>query len=39
MAETATTDDRTIADLVASAPQLSEAAKATIAALFRAGTR
>lgn len=39
MATTATTDDRTIADLVASAPPLSETAKATIAALFRVGTR
>lgn len=31
--------DDTIADLVASAPPLSEAAKASIAALLRAGTR
>lgn len=37
MATTATTDDRTIADLVASAPPLSEAVRTTIAALFKAG--
>lgn len=36
MATTAT-DDGTIADLVAAAPPLSEATRATIAALFKAG--
>lgn len=39
MAENASTDDRTIERLVASAPPLSETVKASIAALFRAGTR
>lgn len=39
MAETATERDDTIARLVASAPPLSEAIKANIAAVFRAGTR
>ncbi|AZS48179.1 hypothetical protein CVS53_02895 [Microbacterium oxydans] len=39
MAETATPDDRTIERLVTSAPPLSETVKASIAALFRAGTR
>lgn len=39
MADTATTDDRTIERLVASAPPLSEATRATLAALLRAGAR
>ncbi len=36
---TETTGDNTIADLVASAPPLSEGVRATIAALFTVGAR
>lgn len=39
MAESTIERDDTIADLVAAAPPLSEATRATISALFKAGAR